>query len=103
MNEPRSVDGVLVRWGDRLFYPGNPRTPAALGRSPTGAGIRDRASVIRRRIESAARRAPQVMVKATGGAVAAWPPSRRRPGIVSPEWTDLNVARTGCGPRASHG
>jgi hypothetical protein len=23
MPEPRDIDGVLVLWGDRLFYPGN--------------------------------------------------------------------------------
>ena len=23
MSDPRSIDGVLVQWGDRLFYPGN--------------------------------------------------------------------------------
>ena len=66
MNEPRSIDGVLVQWGDRLFYRGNRRT------SPTpnpvsGAGLRDRAAAIRQRIERTIRHAPQVMVKVTGG------------------------------------
>ena len=23
MAQPQSIDGVLVQWGDRLFYPGN--------------------------------------------------------------------------------
>ena len=23
MSGPSSIDGVLVQWGDRLFYPGN--------------------------------------------------------------------------------
>lgn len=23
MNQPLNIDGVLVAWGDRLFYPGN--------------------------------------------------------------------------------
>src|SRR5690349_6684705 len=67
MNDSRSIDGVLVQWGDRLLYPGNRRTPSAPGLSLTGSGIRERAAVIRRRIESAVRRAPQVMVKVTGG------------------------------------
>ena len=55
MNEPSSIDGVLVQWGDRLFYPGNrmvrsrtrkcarhlavkvPTTSAATSRPPFGA------------------------------------------------------------------
>lgn len=66
--DPRSIDGVLVQWGDRLFYPGNrivketsqPRLLANL--------VRRRAAVIRARIEATViRRAPQVMVKVTGG------------------------------------
>lgn len=61
-----TIDGVLVQWGDRLFYPGNRRVP-----SPPGAGggaKRSRAAHIRVRIAATvARRAPQVMVKVTGG------------------------------------
>ncbi len=62
------IDGVLVQWGDRLFYPGNrivkgrpqPRLP--------GLSTRARAAAIRARIEATiVRRAPQVMVKVTGG------------------------------------
>ncbi|MGC4076421.1 MAG: conjugal transfer protein TraS [Rubrivivax sp.] len=62
-----TVDGVLVQWGERLFYPPNrivkvPPTP----RLDTLA--RRKAAVIRRRIEATVlRRAPQVMVKVTGG------------------------------------
>ena len=68
MSDPNSIDGVLVQWGDRLFYPGNrivkgtsqPKVPAHL--------LRQRASAIRARIEATVvRRAPQVMVKVTGG------------------------------------
>lgn len=68
MSEPNSIDGVLVQWGDRLFYPGNrivkvapqPKLPAHL--------LRQRANAIRARIEATVvRRAPQVMVKVTGG------------------------------------
>jgi hypothetical protein len=67
-DDPHSIDGVLVQWGDRLFYPGNrivkvkpqPRLPANL--------LRQRANAIRARIEATVvRRAPQVMVKVTGG------------------------------------
>jgi hypothetical protein len=64
MNDPRSIDGVLVQWGDQLFYPGNRRVPASPG---GGAGLRARAAVIRQRIERTVARAPQVMVKVTGG------------------------------------
>jgi Relaxase/Mobilisation nuclease domain len=66
MNDPRVIDGVLVEWGERLFYPGNRRaTPAAQAclRLPLG----DRAAAIRQKIRTTLRRAPQVMVKVTGG------------------------------------
>ena len=68
MSDPSSIDGVLVQWGDRLFYPGNrivkgasqPKLPAHL--------LRQRANAIRARIEATVvRGAPQVMVKVTGG------------------------------------
>ena len=57
------IDGVLVQWGERLFYPRNrivkAWTPRLQGQS--------RAMAIRSRIEATVRRAPQVMVKVTGG------------------------------------
>jgi hypothetical protein len=61
-----AVDGVLVQWGERLFYPGirivRTAPPARL------AALQSRASVIRARIAATVgRRAPQVMVKVTGG------------------------------------
>ncbi len=60
MPEPRDIDGVLVQWGDRLFYPGNrivKRTPEAapLGGSD-GAGRRSSASASRPRSCAARRR-----------------------------------------------
>jgi hypothetical protein len=68
MPEPSSVDGVLVQWGDRLFYPRNRIvrvTPDPRLRLRSQA---DRAAAIRARIEATVvRRAPQVMVKVTGG------------------------------------
>jgi len=65
MNDPRLLDGVLVQWGERLFYPGNRRVPAAPGGA--GIGLRARAATVRQRIERTVARAPQVMVKVTGG------------------------------------
>lgn len=62
-----NIDGVLVTWGDRLFYPDNRRVASS---SPKlqGAALRRRADWIRARIRATvARRAPQVMVKVTGG------------------------------------
>ena len=61
------VDGALVQWGERLFYPRNrmvrPVPPARLD-----AFTRRKAAVIRGRIvATVSRRAPQVMVKVTGG------------------------------------
>jgi relaxase-like protein len=68
MTSAPGIDGVLIQWGDRLFYPGNrvvrTRPLPTLG----SAANRQRAAVIRARIEATVvRRAPQVMVKVTGG------------------------------------
>lgn len=64
-----AIDGVLVQWGDRLFYPSNrvvrDSTPKL---KPRPGSLAHRADAIRARIEaSLIRRAPQVMVKVTGG------------------------------------
>lgn len=64
MNGP-TVDGVLVQWGERLFYPGNRRVVSSTPRLDTLT--RRKAQVIRGRIEATVRRVPQVMVKVTGG------------------------------------
>ena len=67
MTAPQSIDGVLVQWGERLFYPSNrivktPPTPRL------DTLTRRKAAVIRGRIvATVVRRAPQVMVKVTGG------------------------------------
>lgn len=62
-----TIDGVLLQWGDRLFYPGNRRVPSPPG-AGGGANKRSRAAHIRARIAATvARRAPQVVVKVTGG------------------------------------
>ncbi|NUZ09092.1 relaxase/mobilization nuclease domain-containing protein [Piscinibacter koreensis] len=67
MAQPPNIDGVLIQWGDRLFYPGN-RTVRAGHQPRLKQGARQRAAAIRQRIEATAiRRAPQVMVKVTGG------------------------------------
>ncbi len=62
-----TVDGVLVQWGERLFYPGNRIVrPTTTPRLDTLT--RRKAAVIRQRIAATVgRRAPQVMVKVTGG------------------------------------
>jgi hypothetical protein len=67
MTTDSSIDGVLVQWGERLFYPGNrivkPMPPARLN-----ALTHRKAAVIRGRIvATVGRRVPQVMVKVTGG------------------------------------
>ena len=68
MSQSTDIDGVLIQWGDRLFYPGNrvvkSRPQPKLGTSSAC----QRAAAIRERIEATVvRRAPQVMVKVTGG------------------------------------
>ncbi len=67
MSPSLTVDGALVHWGERLFYP-----PNRIVRSPPTPRLdtlmRRKAAVIRGRIvATVSRRAPQVMVKVTGG------------------------------------
>jgi hypothetical protein len=59
-----SVDGMLVAWGDRLFYGSN-----RIVRSHTPRlSLQAQAGVVRQRIKAiVVRNAPQVMVKVTGG------------------------------------
>ena len=68
MSQAPNIDGVLIQWGDRLFYPGN-RVVKAKPQPKLGANAaQQRAAAIRERIEATVvRRAPQVMVKVTGG------------------------------------
>jgi hypothetical protein len=67
MNAEAQIDGVLVQWGDRLFFPGNRIVRPTTGPRLSGS-VRDRAIAIRARIRATVvRRAPQVMVKVTGG------------------------------------
>jgi hypothetical protein len=67
MTPPTAVDGLLVQWGDRLFYPANRivRSPPAVR---GGTELHSRARAIRARLHATVvRGAPQVMVKVTGG------------------------------------
>jgi hypothetical protein len=68
MPQAPNIDGILIQWGDRLFYPGN-RIVKTKPQPKLGASAaRQRATAIRERIEATVvRRAPQVMVKVTGG------------------------------------
>ena len=57
-----TIDGVLVQWGERLFYPGN-RIVKAQPIPSLSTSISKLAQGIRRRIHATvASRAPQVMV-----------------------------------------
>lgn len=68
MAQPPNIDGVLVTWGDRLFYPGNRLVKVKPQPRLSGDAARLRAAAIRKRIEATVvHRAPQVMVKVTGG------------------------------------
>lgn len=62
-----NIDGILVTWGDRLFYPGNRMVKGSPAPKLTRDALRRRANLIRARIAATVRRAPQVMVKITGG------------------------------------
>jgi len=68
MAESPNIDGILITWGDRLFYPGNRvvkvSPPPRLSADAAGR----RAAAVRKRIEATVvRHAQQVMVKVTGG------------------------------------
>lgn len=68
MSHGQNVDGVLLQWGDRLFCPGNRIVHTRPQPKLSGLAAHQRAAVIRARIEATVvRRAPQVMVKVTGG------------------------------------
>lgn len=68
MTQGPNIDGILITWGDRLFYPGNRIVKGKSQPRLSGDAARQRAAAIRRRIEATVvRRAPQVMVKVTGG------------------------------------
>lgn len=68
MTQAPNIDGVLITWGDRLFYPGNRVVKVKPQPRLSGEAARQRAAAIRKRIEATVvRRAPQVMVKVTGG------------------------------------
>lgn len=68
MSQPPNIDGVLIQWGDRLFYPGNRVVKTKPQPKLSGLAARQRAAAIRKRIEATVvRRVPQVMVKVTGG------------------------------------
>jgi len=63
-----AIDQALVTWGDRLFYPGNRIVKSRPAPRLMGKGLQQRADHIRGRIRATVvRRAPQVMVKVTGG------------------------------------
>ncbi|WP_066262864.1 relaxase/mobilization nuclease domain-containing protein [Hydrogenophaga flava] len=68
MAQTPNIDGVLAQWGDRLFYPGNRVVKVQPQPRLDNGSMRQRATAIRQRIEATVvRRAPQVMVKVTGG------------------------------------
>jgi hypothetical protein len=67
MSSSQHVDGVLVQWGERLFYPRNRIVKVAPAPHLVEKLARRKAAVIRSCIEATVRRAPQVMVKVTGG------------------------------------
>lgn len=68
MTQGPDIDGILITWGDRVFYPGNRVVRGKPQPRLSGDAARLRAAAIRKRIEATVvRRAPQVMVKVTGG------------------------------------
>jgi hypothetical protein len=68
MAQPSNIDGILITWGDRLFYPGNRVVKVKPQPRLSGEAASLRAAAIRKRIEATVvRSAPQVMVKVTGG------------------------------------
>jgi hypothetical protein len=67
MSTGAEIDGVLVQWGERLFYPRS-RVVRSASTPRLSNSVGERATAIRQRIlATVVRRAPQVMVKITGG------------------------------------
>ena len=68
MDMPLAAKTALVEWGERLFYPGNRIVRASNTPRLNALSFRQRAAAVRARLEATVmRRAPQVMVKVTGG------------------------------------
>ena len=68
MSVPSEVDAALVEWGERLFYPGNRIVRSRDTPRLTALSVGHRAAAVRARLEATVlRRAPQVMVRITGG------------------------------------
>jgi hypothetical protein len=68
MFQAPNIDGVLITWCDRLFYPGNRVVKVKSQPKLNGGSAHQRVVAIRERIAVAVvRGAPQVMVKVTGG------------------------------------
>src|SRR5689334_17892987 len=67
MSSPSSLDGILVQWGDRLFYPHNRIVKTAPQPRLRNRGTSRAAELRARMVATMLRRAPQVMVKVTGG------------------------------------
>lgn len=68
MAQAPNIDGILIQWGDRLFYPSNRVVKTRPQPKLSASAARQRAAAIRERIEATVvRRAQQVMVKVTGG------------------------------------
>jgi hypothetical protein len=67
-NRAPDIDGVLIQWGDRLFYPSNRIVKSQPAPKLNAIAASQRAAAIRERIAATVvRRALQVMVKVTGG------------------------------------
>jgi hypothetical protein len=68
MTQSIDIDGALIHWGERLFYPSNRRVKGNDAPRLRGESRSQRAAYIRAQIEATVlKRAPQVMVKVTGG------------------------------------
>jgi hypothetical protein len=66
MSANARIDGLLVHWGDRLFYPGNRATRSSTPRL-TGQSLHAPARHPREGTAASGRGTHQVMVKVTGG------------------------------------
>jgi hypothetical protein len=68
MSMPPTVEAALVTWGERLFYPANRIVRSGDTPRLSALSLGQRAAAVRTRLEATVvRRAPQVMVKVTGG------------------------------------
>ena len=93
MTQGQNIDGVLLQWGDRLFYPGNRIVHTRPQPKLSGLGAHQRAAAIRARIEATCLDAA-TLTRLTGDLWSVNLSERRKFSGLPPERADIIL--TGC-------